>query len=183
MIKSGPVARSTAMVCALRCIRSLTLLILLGFALLAPAQAGPGGRLAGKELLSERAELRRRAAALRGRARHHRLALRREGRPVLELQPADPRLRTGAADRVPPLGEGNHSAPLLQRGRDWSATGASTGSITGSARTPASSARPGASNGAWSASTATGPITRVARWRGPEAAAGRPRSRFVSFCS
>ena len=47
----------------------------------------------------------------------------RKGRPVLELRPANPRLRAGARNRLPALGGGNHSAPLLHARSPTSATG------------------------------------------------------------
>ncbi len=76
---------------------------------------GAGGELAGKELLPLWSKLRRRAAGLRRGARHHRLALRRKGKRVLELLAADRQLRQGAGDCLPALGGQYRSAPLLQR--------------------------------------------------------------------
>src|SRR5918993_5390253 len=49
------------------------------------------------------------------------------------------------------------------------------GSTTRSAKTSPSSARTGASSGACRASTATGPTSRTARWRGPD----RPVTRLA----
>ena len=69
---------------ALRCIRLLAAAVLIGLAASALG-AGPGGELAGKGLLHDRAELRWPAAALRGRARQNLRTFCREGRPVLEL--------------------------------------------------------------------------------------------------
>ena len=91
---------------------------------------------------------------------------------VLEFRPRNRRLRADPRDGVPALGAQHHPAPLLQRHRAGLGRAASTpihysiGEDTGMDRR-----RAGASNGAWSGSTATGPTTRPARWRGPDAAA------------
>ena len=168
------------MVCALRCIRSLTLLILLGFALLTPAQspAQAAGLLEKNFYLSgpnydgvlppceaALSTISSRFAEKEGRFWNSNLQ-------ILDFERSG-RSRSAPGRREPFRGA---FAARLRR----SAMGAATGSITGSARIPASSARPGASNGAWSASTATGLITRVARCAALRGA-GRPRSGLFHF--
>ena len=64
-------------------------------------------------------------------------------------------------------GRRNHSAPLLQRGGTGQRRAQAPGELLDRRGYRLHRRRPGASNGAWSASTATGPITPPARWRAP----------------
>ena len=103
-------------------------------ALAADATACSGG--AGKNHLHDRRQFRRRAAGLRGRLDKIASRFATKGRPVLELRPANPGFekvrQTAFRPWAPARFRAGSAAPS-----PWSATAASTGSTTGSARTPA----------------------------------------------
>jgi hypothetical protein len=75
--------------------------------------SGQRRRLARKGHLSHRSSVRRHHSGLRGRARRDCLALCTKGRPLLEFQLTDSRLRPRARDCLPALGPANGSTPVL----------------------------------------------------------------------
>ncbi len=89
-----------------------------------------------------------------------------QGGRVLELQSGNPRHRARARGRLPALGRAGDPAPVLHRRRARLRRPQARRALFDPGDRRAGSASPGASNGAWSASTATGPTIRPAAWRG-----------------